>query len=845
MTPDKIKFADLLREGVYQIHFRESKPISVIHDELGYALKKKGGSMIEYWRKGNIPSKSEDVGQLARQIVARGELDQTWLSNFLAAAAYPYPEPLINEIFQSQDEMPSSRSERSSQSAETASTTSNFVNFPTNYLPDPAPLPKGSIVPWRRNPHFVGRRADLLGLAASFHATNTISISQVETTVSTGLGGIGKTQLASEFVHRYGQFFDGGVFWLSFELPEAIPSEIAACGDVGRMELRPDFARYSQEEQIRLVMAEWSTPTPRLLVFDNCEDPELLERWRPKTGGCRILVTSRRGDWEAVLGVRTRAIGVLAREESLELLRKHCPSGDQAILDQIAEELGDLPLALHLAGRYLNVYERILKPADYLKQLQDPLLLRHPSLSEGGLSPTGHVQHVGRTFALSYDQLQTADLTDQLARRLLVHSAHFAPGEPIWYRLLVKTVISDPDKLEDAVQVDNGFRRLIEIGLVESQGEILKMHRLVAKFVRDVAKEEVETSQKAVEEVVFEETRNMNKAVYPTPLLEWQLHLRSVADIAQARHDEEGAQLCSELAQHLLQISDYEGSLSYYRKALEIRLNLLGENHKETAESLAGVGRALQELNQSKEALTYFKRSLAVRETLLGKWDLDTADSYEKIGLILWQMGKPKDGIDYIKVALEIIQVVIGNENARSAECHNNIGLCLYNMGQTEEALTWMKKAVKINEQVQGLNHPHTALNKHNVGYILMEQQKFSEAEIYLREGLEVRKEIYGFEQKDTIISINALGTLMVKLARYDEAEALAVDGLRYGTAVLGRDHFSLSFSHHILGQVFVAKGDFEQAKSHLGTALKIRQDARGEAHPYTQLIQDELDSLN
>src|SRR5258708_25020750 len=44
-----------------------------------------------------------------------------------------------------------------------------------------------------------------------------------------GQVGMGKTQLASEFVHRYGQFFLGGVFWLSFADASSIQSQVVEC----------------------------------------------------------------------------------------------------------------------------------------------------------------------------------------------------------------------------------------------------------------------------------------------------------------------------------------------------------------------------------------------------------------------------------------------------------------------------------------------------------------------------------------------------------------------------------------------------------------------------------------
>ena len=133
-------------------------------------------------------------------------------------------------------------------------------------VPAPAALPTGSRMPLARNALFVGREADLKALAAALKAGETAAVGQIA--AATGLGGIGKTQLAAEFVHRYGQFFQGGVFWLSFADPQAVPAEIATCGGPGAMKLRDDFGSLSLNDQVQLVAAEWQAPLPRLLVFD-------------------------------------------------------------------------------------------------------------------------------------------------------------------------------------------------------------------------------------------------------------------------------------------------------------------------------------------------------------------------------------------------------------------------------------------------------------------------------------------------------------------------------------------------------------------------------------------------
>ncbi|MBV7329427.1 hypothetical protein KFU94_14490 [Chloroflexi bacterium TSY] len=132
----------------------------------------------------------------------------------------------------------------------------------------------------------------------------------------------------------------------------------------------------------------------------------MVDRWRPTIGGCCVLVTARRAEWDHRLGIKTWALDVLDRTESLELLQNLYPDASSGTLHAIADELGDLPLALDLAGRYLQRYRYEVSPEQYLDQLRMLPPLQHESLhSMRSILPTGHIQNVARTIALSYDQL--------------------------------------------------------------------------------------------------------------------------------------------------------------------------------------------------------------------------------------------------------------------------------------------------------------------------------------------------------------------------------------------------------------------------------------------------------
>ena len=499
-------------------------------------------------------------------------------------------------------------------------------SLPTDRIPEISTLPSSSRMPFSPNYLFVGRQQDLIRIARALKGGQTAAINQI--VAATGIGGIGKTQLACEFVHRYGQYFAGGVYWLNFEDPKAVWTEVAACS-------RPGEERLELETQIRLVLSSWQSGLPRLLVFDNCDEEELIAKWRPPTGGCRILVTSRKSKWDQALSVDLLPLGVLDRNESVLLLKQLSKSISADEADKIAEELGDLPLALHLAGSFLCEYRTIISPADYLCQLKDETLLDHPSLEGRGtsFSPTGHELHVAKTFALSLGKLNADDAVDELAMRILARTAYFAPGVPIPRDLLLKTVDSSEEDFETTLQIEDALKRLGNLGFleIEQEGSIV-MHRLVASFVRNLQSDS--EAQAAAEMAVLTEARRINSTGYPSGLLAWQPHLRIVTDRAQKRGDERGSDLSSALGYHLHAIGDYAGAYPNYEQALEIRRNVLGEEHPDTALSLNNLAILHYYEGRFRIAFDLMRRALGIRLNVLGPDHPDTHSTQQSLAVI-------------------------------------------------------------------------------------------------------------------------------------------------------------------------------------------------------------------
>jgi len=477
--------------------------------------------------------------------------------------------------------------------------------------PGPAVFPAHSVMPWSANPLFVARR-DVLARLAGILARGGGAAAVVQAAAAGGLGGIGKTQIAVEFVHRYGQYFAGGVFWINCGDPGTIAGQVAACGGPGRLDLHPHFDQLPLPDRIALVRKAWSDAYPRLLVFDNCETEETFATWRPSTGGARILLTARRSHWSAGLGVTVQQLDVLDRPDSLQLLTAFQPEANVAeeVLDQIAAELGDLPLALHMAGSFLARYRHaeLGDPARYLARLRTQVL-RHTSMMGGDWSPTGHDQHVARTFEVSYEDLDPDTRDGAGARQILDILCCYAPGELIPRAYI--TVSGDADEPDDVLQLarEDAFRRLFDVGLVEERGPMLVVHRLIVAFVR----ERIDPALRlAVEEEVASAAATSNRSQDGRYIADWEIHLAHMADAAIERGSPAGEELTRQLAMHYYVRGDYAACRAVNERRLARAEATLPEADEAVAAALNDFAVSIRPFAPD-EALALLRRSIALQ----------------------------------------------------------------------------------------------------------------------------------------------------------------------------------------------------------------------------------------
>ncbi len=279
-------------------------------------------------------------------------------------------------------------------------------------------------VPYRRNPFFTGREDVLQQLHEYFAQATTAALTQPP--AITGLGGIGKTQVAVEYAYRYKEAYHS-VLWVNATSRETL---IEGFVTIARLLSLP--AKDEQDQSIIVVaVQQWlATHSNWLLILDNADDSQLVTEFLPTGNTGHLLLTTREQAW----GVIARNFIVKKMDETegiLFLLRRanvlksplapisEASSAEQTTAAAIVKEMDGLPLALDQAGAYIEETPSTLDA--YLKAYQRR---QTELLHERGKDQQYQHKSVATTWSLNFEQVEQLNPT---AADLLRFLAFLAP----------------------------------------------------------------------------------------------------------------------------------------------------------------------------------------------------------------------------------------------------------------------------------------------------------------------------------------------------------------------------------------------------------------------------------
>jgi tetratricopeptide (TPR) repeat protein/transcriptional regulator with XRE-family HTH domain len=632
------------------------------------------------------------------------------------------------------------------------------------------PFPPIWNVPFDENPFFTGREQVLHQLHAALLSQDAVVVTQ---TLS-GLGGIGKTQVAVQYCYRYRQDYQA-ILWVRADSPEVLVGDLRALATL----LKLPESKLKEQQSILNGLRRWMREQSTwLLIIDNVENMEMLKN---------ILPPARRG--HIVVTTRTQITGTFPKialqdmspdEGALLLLRRanmlalgadpgQIPEDEFETARLLSHTLGGLALALDQAGAYiqetgcgfggyLELYER--KRAELLKY-------------RGDLSGD-YPASVATTWSLSFEKVKQASAT---AADVLYASAFLHPDaipEELFTEGSKDLGPTFQDLLLGKVSLDQVMTALLRYTLLErnSRHRTLRIHRLVQAVLIDAMDQE--TQRLWAERVV--------KAVSSC------LHLDVMIDQPQQRYalqSQECVKLVTtwtfrfvEAARIICAAGRYLYLDGYYAQAETLCSRALTMLHSLPEASAEGTYICLTSLVVLKidhgnllEAEGLGKHLLAESEKHFGSEHIMTAHCLYLLANISMQRELFDQAETLILHASAIFQSVPSAQHVPTTEILVSLAKIYNHQGRSMEAEKLFQEALLCNERMYGPQHPRVANVLDELAIYYASHEKPEEAEQLRKRALGIYTHSLHDEHPDTARTLAGLSVTAFSLKQYDQAE--------------------------------------------------------------------------
>jgi CHAT domain-containing protein/tetratricopeptide (TPR) repeat protein len=273
-------------------------------------------------------------------------------------------------------------------------------------------------------------------------------------------------------------------------------------------------------------------------------------------------------------------------------------------------------------------------------------------------------------------------------------------------------------------------------------------------------------------------------------------------------------------------------ALPLAREALAIRRKILGEKHRDYAQSLFNLAAQHVALQQSRQAESNYLRALAIYKEVLGQKHPEVAASMNDLADLYREMGEYARARTLYEQSLALRKELLGDKHPLYATSLNNLGLLYKDRGEYVRARPLLEQALALRKRVLGEKHPAYTHSLNNLALLYKDMGEYARARPLLEQALALRKEVLGPKHPDYAQSLTNLASLYEHMGEQARAKPLYEQALAIIREVLGEKHPAHLIILEHLGTLYWAMAEPGRARPLLEQALALTRELLGEKHP-------------
>ncbi|WP_406489680.1 FxSxx-COOH system tetratricopeptide repeat protein [Streptomyces phaeochromogenes] len=695
---------------------------------------------------------------------------------------------------------------------------------PTSHQLQPrsaVPAVWGNVPP--NNPNFTGRE-DLLAQVREQLVTGDTSAVLPHTLH--GMGGVGKSQIAIEYVYRYASDYDV-VWWIPSEQPTMILTALTELAHQLGLNVSAEANR--AVPAVREALRRGQPYGKWLLVFDNAENVEAVRPYFPTGGTGKILITSRNQEWERV--ARTLSVDVFTREESKALLRRRARDLSDTDADLLAEALGDLPLAIEQAAAWQAVTGMAVP--EYLRLIDEKIA---ELMLELVPSPD-YPMSVAAAWDVSLRQLEQRN---PAALQLLQICSFFAP-EPI-----SRSLFNNSRSTTIAPELDDALRHPIKLGRaireiniyalarIEHRHDTIQLHRLVqAVLVNRMSPQQQADMRHGAHLLLADANPNgpESRELWPR----YQALLPHVVVSRAVECDSPWVRgLVRGVVEFLYVWGDHEGAARMAREALAIWTEKFGAEDQLTLEMAKWQAFILRTIGEYQEASDMMERTADIYLRIAGEDDEGTLDALIQLCDGLRLRAEMARALEINRSVFERSLRAFGEDDPATLRAAHSLGVGLRLMGLYKEAREHDTETARLRALALGENGLATLNTLSGLSIDIRETGDYPAAVIHQEDVYARYVANYGEDNPASISCGRVLAVCRRRAGDHDGALQMAELALSKFESRYGPDHPDAVACAANLVIDLRQDGQLRRSRE-LGEATIGRYVAKlGSAHPYT-----------